>query len=234
MAPALRRLLRLALCLTLVAPGFAGADTPGAPPSVNAPFRDPDMTSWTAVFEREGREVYDRREDIVRAVGLKPGMDVADVGAGTGLFTRLFAREVAPGGTVYAVDIAASFVDGTLDSARSEGLDNVTGVVNEETDAGLAPASVDLVFICDTYHHFEYPRQMMTSIHRALRPDGSVVVVDYRKIDGTSSSWVMGHVRAGKETVIREIEAAGFRLVEDRDMLSENYFLRFARTDARH
>jgi predicted methyltransferase len=220
---------RLALFLALAWPACAGAS-----PDINAPFRNPDIATWTARFEHEGREVYDRREDIVHALALKPGMDVADVGAGTGLFTRMFARAVAPDGKVYAVDISTPFIEDILDNARSQGLDNIEGIVNEDTDAGLPPGSVDLVFICDTYHHFEYPRQMMESIHRALHPGGSVVVVDYRRIEGTSSPWILHHVRAGKQTVVQEIEAAGFRLSEDLDLLTENYFLRFVPVEARH
>jgi predicted methyltransferase len=74
---------------------------------------------------------------------------------------------------------------------------------------------------------------MLASIHRALRSGGVLVVIDYERIPGVSSSWILGHVRAGKETVIGEIEAAGFRLVEERKgLLSENYFLRFRRLDS--
>ena len=102
------------------------------------------------------------------------------------------------------------------------------GIVNSPRDVSLPPRSIDVAFICDTYHHFEYPGAMMQSIRAALKPGGSVVVIDFRKIPGFSTPWVMGHVRANEPTVVREIESVGFRLVEDRDFLRRNYFLRFA------
>lgn len=205
------------------------AETESVKPGINRHYENPDYARWAATFERPGREVYDRRHDIVDASGVSAGMAVADVGAGTGLFTRLFAREVGADGVVYAVDISPVFVEKTVARARAEGLNNVKGVVNNDRDAGLAPASVDLVFMSDTYHHFEFPRAMLASLHRALRPDGTMVVIDFRRVPGESSPWVMEHVRAGRETVIREIEAAGFRLIEDSSLLQTNYLLRFAR-----
>lgn len=199
----------------------------GAEPAINAPYRNPDFETWVQRFERPGREVYDRRLEILKATGVAPGMTVADIGAGTGLFVRLFAREVGPTGKVYAVDISPSFIDNVRRTAREQNLSNVEGIVSTQTDTKLPPASVDLAFISDAYHHFEQPRAMLASIHRALKPAGQLVVVDFRREPGRSSAWVLEHVRLGKDEAIREIEAAGFRLTEDRDFLRENYFLKF-------
>lgn len=199
----------------------------GARPEINTPFQDPDFQSWVERFEHEGREIYDRRHDIVAATGVGPGMVVADIGAGTGLFTLLFAQKVGPQGRVIAVDISRPFIENILRRARERGFSQVTGVVNSQTDTGLAPASVDLAFVCDTYHHFEQPGAMLASLRRALKPGGALVIVDFHRIPGASSSWVLSHVRAGKETVIAEVEAAGFRLVEERPLLRDSYFLRF-------
>jgi len=201
----------------------------GADPAINRPYADPDYAQWVERFERPGREVYDRREAIVSASGVKPGMRIADVGAGTGLFTLLFARAVGPKGSVYAVDISPTFIDNIGQRAQREGFSNVTGIVSSQNNTKLPPSSVDLVFICDTYHHFEQPRVMLDSIHHGLRPGGTLVVIDFERIEGKSSSWVLGHVRAGKQAVIHEIEAAGFRLLADEKLLSENFYLRFER-----
>lgn len=70
---------------------------------------------------------------------------------------------------------------------------------------------------------------MLASIHRALKPGGTLVVIDFERVEGRSSAWVLDHVRAGKEQVIREIEAAGFRLAADEKLLKENFFLRFTK-----
>jgi ubiquinone/menaquinone biosynthesis C-methylase UbiE len=156
-------------------------------------------------------------------------MTVADVGAGTGVFSMLFAHEVGVLGTVLAQDIAPGFVRGIEVRAGREKLINVRTVLGDEKEARLPPGSVDLVFVCDTYHHFEYPQAMLASLRAALKPQGRLAVIDYEKIPGQSGGWVMGHVRAGRDTAIAEIEAAGFRLVRTHSLLRDNYFLEFAR-----
>jgi predicted methyltransferase len=158
-------------------------------------------------------------------------MTVADIGAGTGLFTRLFAPAVEPGGTVYAIDIASTFIDNILRTCREQGLSNVTGIVNTPTDIGLAANAIDLAFIADTYHHFEYPQPTLASIHQALRSEGRVIIIDFRRDPRISSNWVMGHVRGNKAQVIQEMQAAGFRLVDDKPLMRTNYFLEFVKSE---
>ncbi len=199
-------------------------------PGINRHFEDPDWQRWVNTFERPGREVYDRRHAIVAASKVRPGMEVADIGAGTGLFTRLFAPAVEPDGTVYAIDISRTFIDNILRTCREQGLSNVQGIVNPPDDIGLPANSIDLAFITDTYHHFEYPRQTMASIHQALRSEGRVIIIDFRRDPRISSKWVMGHVRGNKAQVIQEMQAAGFRLVDDRPLMRTNYFLEFVKS----
>jgi ubiquinone/menaquinone biosynthesis C-methylase UbiE len=217
-------LLLIPFCLSVP---LAQAEGGGADPAINRPYQNPDFAQWVRRFESPGREVYDRREAIVQASGAGPGMRVADIGAGTGLFTLLFARAVGQGGQVVAVDISDTFLNNILARARADKLDNVSTQLSSQTEARLPPGSVNLVFLCDTYHHFEQPAAMLDSIHRALKPGGTLVVIDFERIEGKSSTWVLDHVRAGKEAVIREIEAAGFKLLADESLLKENFFLRF-------
>ncbi len=225
-----QRYLGIALALiTLLLAGGPVIAREGADPDINRPYLDPDYAQWLERFERPGREVYDRRAAIVLASGVTPGMRVADIGAGTGLFTLLFAHRVGPSGKIYAVDIARNFLDNIARRATSQGFTNITTIVNNQTDTRLAPGSIDLAFISDTYHHFEQPRALLASIRRALRPGGALVVIDFERIEGNSSPWVLGHVRAGKAAVIAEIEAAGFRLAADEKLLKENFFLRFTK-----
>ncbi len=95
----------------------------------------------------------------------------------------------------------------------------------------LPAQSIDLAFTVDTYHHFEYPQEMLESIHEALRPGGRLIVIDFRKDPGFSSGWVMGHVRANKNRVIAEITANGFEQINDKPFLGTNYFLEFRKLD---
>ena len=183
----------------------AAAQEQSIRPGINRHFVDPDWQQWVNTFERPGREVYDKRHTIVAASKVRPGMAVADIGAGTGLFTRLFAASVEPGGTVYAIDISSTFIDNILRTCREQGLMNVTGIVNTPIAIGLPADSIDLAFITDTYHHFEYPQQTLASIHQALRSEGRVIIIDFRRDPRISSNWVMGHVRGNKAQVIEEL-----------------------------
>ena len=198
-------------------------------PGINQNYYDAEFEHWVGVFERPGREVYDRRHDIVSALHLKPGMAVADIGAGTGFYTLLFASQVGTTGRVYAVDISENFIQNILRNAGARDLNNIEGIVNNQQETNLPAGSIDLAFVCDTYHHFEYPQTILASIHQALRPNGQLVIIDFRKHHGVSSGWVMSHVRADEAKVIKEVETTGFRLTEKSALLHENFFLKFTK-----
>ncbi len=223
--------LVILVCLTFSGLSDIYAEVQSVRPGINTYYMDPDWQQWVNQFETPGREVYDRRFDILRASAVTPGMAVADIGAGTGLFTRLFSRQVGAQGKVYAVDISRPFVENILRESREQGLMNIEGVVNSPDDAMLNPGSIDLALTVDTYHHFEYPKNMLASIHKALRSAGRLIVIDFRKHPGKSSGWVMGHVRANRERVIEEITSAGFVLLDDKPLLRVNYFLEFGKAE---
>ena len=223
----LKRFILMLVWLQLSAVSVVHAQEESVRPGINSYYMDPEWQQWVYQFESRGREVYDRRFDILQASSVSAGMEVADIGAGTGLFTRLFSPEVGPEGKVYAVDISRTFVENILRESRELGLQNVTGVVNSPHDAMLEADSIDLAFTVDTYHHFEYPGSMLASIHRSLRSGGRLIVIDFIKQPGKSSRWVMGHVRADKKRVLDEITSAGFVLIDDKPLLRSNYFLEF-------
>ena len=224
----MRRAVAFAVLSSLIVLVARGQDK-SVKPGINDPFKDPDVAKFVGTFEGESREVFTARDKVVAACDLKPGMIVADVGAGTGLFTRLFAKAVGPDGQVYAVDIAPKFLEHIQKTAREAGLKNVTPVLCNQDSADLPPNSVDLIFVCDTYHHFEFPQRTLASIHRALRPGGRLVLVDFHRILGKSSEWILFHVRAGQEVFVKEIEAAGFKQTGEEKFLKENYLVRFVK-----
>jgi ubiquinone/menaquinone biosynthesis C-methylase UbiE len=189
---------------------------------------DADSSKWTERFEHEGRAIYDKRYEVLDAMGLKPGMDVADIGAGSGLFSRLIAGKVTPGGTVYAVDIAKNMIDHINKTAQEERIANLKAILGDPHSPKLAPNSVDVICIIDSYHHFEYPADMLAEIGKALRPDGTLVLIDFKRIDGISRDYILKMVRAGEGTFTDEFLNAGFELVERHDdMFPENYLLKF-------
>jgi ubiquinone/menaquinone biosynthesis C-methylase UbiE len=220
------------LLLAIAATALVGQKTEqSVRPGINETFLDPDLkvADYLKRFEVESREVFHEREAVVAACGIQKGMTIADIGAGTGLYTRLFSEAAGPDGWVFAVEIAAPFLEHIVERARQEGQTNITGVLCPENSVSLPPESVDVAFICDTYHHFEYPQGTMGSLVKALKKGGTVVVIDFVREEGKSSEWVMGHVRAGKEVFRKEIEEAGLTFVEEvkMDGFKENYFLRF-------
>jgi len=202
-------------------------------PGINDSFKDPNVKEFEGRFEVESREVYLRREAIVEACKIQPGETIADIGAGTGLFTRLFSDAVGSDGRVIAVDISQKFLDHIADASRQAGHQNVETLLCKADSTELPANSVDMAFICDTYHHFEFPQKTLASLFRAVKPSGRVVLVDFRRVEGESTDWVLQHVRAGQEAFEAEIEEAGFKKVRvEQELLKENYFVVFTKPDA--
>ncbi|PCC69609.1 Methyltransferase domain-containing protein [Nannocystis exedens] len=203
-------------------------------PGINDDWRGRDTRRLVRRLESESREIWVQRERVVEVVAARPGAVVADVGAGSGFLTLLLARAVGPGGKVYALDINRGLLAGIAADARAAGLGNVETLVTPEDGTPLPPDSVDLVFMCDAYHHFEYPRSMMRSLRAALRPGGELVLVELERIPGKTSQAMLDHVRAGKEVFLAELLADGFELVREEAVaeLTENYVLRLRKPGA--
>ncbi len=186
-------------------------------PGINERFQQqPDQS--IKQFDFTNRDPGQQKE-ILDALELEPGMDVADIGAGSGVHARLFAKAILPEGKVYAVDIVQEFLDHIEKTSREQEINNVLCVLGSTTSCNLEPSSLDVVFSCDTYHHFEYPFKMLASIRESLRPGGKFVIIDFK--DKSS------HVRADSETVIEEISEAGFRLIDSRDFARMFFLARF-------
>lgn len=227
-----RLTLRLCVWSVLLAAGTAlPAQEKSVRPGINDPFRDPNVEDFIGKFEIESREVFTRRADIVAACGIRPGQTVADVGAGTGLYTRLFSPQVGETGRVIAVDIAQKFLDHIETTTRQAGLRNIETRLCQADSVALPPNSVDLVFICDTYHHFEFPTKTMQSVFQALKPGGRVVLIDFRRVEGQSTDWVLTHVRAGQEVFEAEVTAVGFKKLKEPLRLKENYLVMFQKPE---
>jgi ubiquinone/menaquinone biosynthesis C-methylase UbiE len=201
------------------------------PADINKKFLDADLDAeqWAKRFEAESREIYACRKDIVKSIGLTAGDSIADVGAGTGIFLELFSNAVSDTGKVYAVEISPRFLDYLEHRIEDEGFENAQVVESKADSVALPAESVDFVFLCDTYHHFEYHADTLLSIRNALRPGGQLILIDFERIPGKTREWLLKHVRAGKEQFKKEVQQSGFRFVEEVQIsgFRENYFLRF-------
>lgn len=198
---------------------------------INARFVSKKMNpkQWKGRFENPKREVFKNRDAIVKEIGLKPGMALADVGAGSGAFLTPFVKAVGPKGKVYVVDISPNFVKFLRKRAKKEGYKQVKVIHSTTTSTKLPANSVDVIFLCDTYHHFDKAKQMVTDFHQALRKNGTLVIVDFKRIPGVSSKWILGHVKVNEQQVTAEVLANGFTLQRKVNLpvLKQNYMLIF-------
>ena len=230
MSVSTNRVLKALLIVVVVTlAGLLFAQQRTATPSLNDFWKGKDTQPLVDRLEEENREIYRERVTLAAVTGPLAGSSIADLGAGSGFMVEEFSKLVGPGGKVYAVDINPDMLQRIADSSKAAGMQNVETIICPEDSANLPDNSVDMVFICDTYHHFEYPAETMASVHRALRPGGQLVVVDFNRVEGVSEEWMLQHVRAGKDVFLREIEEAGFELINEHSlpMLAENYILRF-------
>ena len=225
----------LVLVAGVVVGGEQKADKSPAPyaAKMNKKFTDPhaDIQAFVKRFENENRDIFAKRHEITRVVGLKRGEAVADIGAGTGLFSQLFAEEVGTKGVVYAVDIGPAFVKYIGEQAKKLGHEGIVKpVLNTPDSVGLPAGSIDVAFLCDTYHHFEDPGAMLASIHRALRPGGRLVIIDFDLGKG-NNEYVKQRARAAKEVYFREIASAGFEQIDRKDAptIKDNFYAEFRR-----
>lgn len=179
-----------------------------------------------AWLERADREREERPAILIDALGLAPDDVVTDLGAGTGYFTFRLAPLV-PQGRVYAVDIQPEMLRILEDRMEAEGVANVAPVLGSESGPGLPAESTDLTLLVDAYHEFSRPREMLEAVYRATKPGGRLVLVEYRAED---PSVPIKRLHKMTEAQARlEAEAAGFRFVENRDVLPQQHLLIFER-----
>jgi len=212
-------LVLLGLFVPVLAVTTVCAQDASVKPGINEGYKTIEIDKAVQRFEGSKRDIAQKTDEVIAACQLKSGMTVADVGAGTGLFTRLIAPKVQPEGKVYAVDITQGFLDHVLKTCKEKDIENVVGVLCTPTSTELPPDSVDLVFACDTYHHFEYPFKMLDSIRKSLRTGGHLILIDRTKASG--------HVRANQEMVIKEVTAKGFKLINKSNPTGKHYLMRF-------
>ena len=229
----LRKLFFTGLISTLFAcPAFSQKESVN--PGINDSYLKKDLVvkEWVERLEAEGREVFVNREAIVKRLNIQPGTDIVDIGAGTGAHLPYFTQATGKNGKIYAVDIVKKFLDHIDQQAEQNNWKNVESVLCSERSIKLPKNSVDLAFICNVYHHFEYPRDSLKSAHKALRSGGRLVLIDFKRIPGESSDWILGHMRAGQEVFEKEIQESGFKKVQEiTDLLTDNYFVIFEKID---
>jgi ubiquinone/menaquinone biosynthesis C-methylase UbiE len=177
-------------------------------------------------LEAPDRAQRQKPQDLVRAMGLRPGMTVADVGTGIGYMLPLLSHAVGVVGRVIAEDIFDDYLAAAKIRATNQQLTNVTFVKGSDKDPLLPEGAVDEVLVLDAYHHLDYPQEMLAGIHKALKPNGKLVIVEYYKTFAAMPNGdAVNHIRLNKPDVIKEIEANHFRLVSEREQIKDSQYM---------
>lgn len=187
-------------------------------------FEDPER--WARVLDDPERDAWQKPEEVVRALALRPGDVVADVGAGTGYFNAHWSRAVGEEGVVFAVELEPNLLAHMRDRAEREGTANVTPVLASRDDPRLPPRAVDLAILVDTYHHLDRRRDYFRRLRRSLAPGGRLVVLDWRK-DAEIPVGPPPEHRLRAERVVAELEEAGYTQAGRLDFLPYQYGLVF-------
>jgi predicted methyltransferase len=209
-----------AACLIVPGAHMAGAQTR---PRHGKLFAPQDL----GLLEGPDRDLWQLPDQIMDTLGIAEGAVVADIGAGGGWFTIRLARRVGASGIVYAEDIQPQMLEATMRRVAREGLRNVRRVLGTAEDPNLPAGVIDAVLIVDTYHELDNPDAMLRNIGKALKPQGRIGVVDFKR-DGLGPGPALDD-RVDPEQVVRDAEAAGLRLVRRETFLPYQFMLVFSR-----
>ena len=174
-------------------------------------------------LNRPEREREENPEGALDALGIRPGMVVADVGAGTGYMSLRLAKRVGPAGRVYANDIQPEMLRRLQQNAAKAKITNIEPVLGEEADPKLPAGRMDLVLLVDVYHEFSEPRKMLDKIRESLKPDGRLVLLEYRKEDPNVP--ILPEHKMSVAEVKAELEPLGFALSQVIETLPRQHIL---------
>lgn len=181
-------------------------------------------------LERPERDWEENPNVAVELLNLKKGMVVADVGAGTGYFSVRMARKVGPEGKVYASDLQEPMLQRLARNAAREKIRNIETVLATESDPRLPAGALDLILMVDVYHEFSEPQEMLRKMRTALKPDGRLVLLEYRKEDPEVP--IRPEHKMSVREVRMELEAEGFQLSQKIDKLPRQHVLVFTKSAA--
>jgi ubiquinone/menaquinone biosynthesis C-methylase UbiE len=184
-----------------------------------------DGADW---LERSTRQKEEDADAAIAALPINAASVVADIGAGTGYYSFRIARRV-PGGRVYAVDIQDEFINALKTRAQSEGATNVTVIKGTESAPNLGDTSVDLAIMVDVYHELAYPKEMLQALHKALKPGGQLLLLEYRAEDPSIPIKELHKLSVAQAK--KEMAANGFVLAEKKDFLPIQHYLLFRKRD---
>ena len=193
------------------------------------PDRTPNIMEYIDRLDRPERDQYQKPAQVMEALALKPGMSIADIGSGSGYFTSRFAEAVSHSGKVYAVDVEPKALDYIKEGlARTGSRSSVEFVLARPDDPTLPDASIDLIFICNTFHHLDNRPQYFRNLRSVLKPRGRIAIIDYFHDERSGDLGFPKDHLVAREAVLSQMSEAGYRLISEHDFLPRQYFLEFA------
>jgi arsenite methyltransferase len=182
--------------------------------------------SKAEMFNGKASDPKNKPDEIVKKLELQQGQKIADIGVGGGYFTLRFAEIVGADGRVFAVDTDQNFLDFVKKTAEEKGLVNVETVLAAKDDVALPEKSIDLIFMRNVCHHLDNRPEYFKKLKTALKPEGRIAIIEYRKDKGFSFHKICGHY-IPKEKIIKEMEEAEYQLEKNWEFLPEQSFTIF-------
>lgn len=213
----------VAATIVLDASRQAGA---AAPDAATSHRRFDDAGYWSKVFDDPKRDDWQRPGQIVAALSLAPGMSVADIGAGTGYFSRRLSDAVGPSGAVFVVEVEPNLVAHLRDRAQKEDTPNVIPILASPGNPRLAPESIDVALFVDSYHHVDGRRSYLAALRRSLKAGARVAIVEWKSGKQPVGPQEEDH-KIPRKQIEREMAEAGFALEAAPDFLPHQYMLVF-------
>jgi ubiquinone/menaquinone biosynthesis C-methylase UbiE len=203
----------------LAALSLSGALSAQVASEANSGYKtEQQRKQMAATLANPERDQTQKPGQLIRDMGLKEGMTVADVGTGVGYMLPFLSRAVGPQGKVIAEDIFEDFLQGARDRAENLKLTNVSFVKGTDTDPNLPEGKLDQILVLDVYHHFDFPEKMLAALYKALKPDGRLVIVEYyKRPEAMANGRALTHIRLDMPDVIKEIEANRFHLIMEKE-----------------
>jgi ubiquinone/menaquinone biosynthesis C-methylase UbiE len=190
--------------------------------------RMPNVMEYLDRLDRPERDQDQKPAQVVDALGLKPGMHVADLGAGSGYFTRRFVEAVSETGKVYVIDVepeALKYVEERL--VQMHRPFEAEFILARPDNPKIPIESVDLIFVCNTYHHLEDRTEYFRNVKTSLKPGGRIAIVDFYHDERSGELGFPKRHLVPRETLVEEMTAAGYRLANEHTFLPRQYFLEF-------
>lgn len=190
--------------------------------------RPADIKEYLEQLDRPERDQDQKPSQVVDALALKPGMAVADLGSGSGYFTRRFVEAVTETGMVYAIDVEQEMLTYTKESLVHLHIPFTAEFILARPDSPKLPLdSVNLIFVCNTYHHLENRATYFSNVKSSLKPGGRVAIIDFYHDERSGNLGFPKHHLVQRETVVEEMTKAGYKLLREHGFLPRQYFLEF-------